>query len=169
MTYKKEDKGARASERNEESVEKMHRRFFYITDVVTAREHRRKRVAATLMKVLEERALQVWERLSTNKDRHKQESSSLFPSTTLLLHVEHDNDDALRFYKALGYSVMDDSSIELFQGLDTDRLAENAQVRDQLLLFKNLSSTTNATNKSKPRQLKKKGTMGGSKGRGFGR
>lgn len=120
-------------------------RYLYVTDVVTARTHRRQGIAATLMNALEE---------------HAQAGAKSQP-TVFLLHVEHDNKAALGFYQALGYKIVEGA----LEGLDSDRLSQNAGVSGQLLLSKRLKQTAETTKKNK---AKKKAKRGGS-GKGFGR
>ena len=120
-------------------------RYFYVTDVVTAKAHRRKGVAATLIDTLEQQAMQ---ELNEKKQ-----------SAILLMHVEPENEAALGFYKAKGYEVIV-SATESLKGLNVDQLAVNAEVKDQLLLWK----TVKAAAGKKKKETKRKGA-----GRGFGR
>lgn len=128
-------------------------RYLYVTDVVTASAHRRKGVAATLMEAVEQHALEL-------HDRYKQ-------STVLLLHVKPDNEAALGFYKALGYEVIV-SAIKSLEGLDVDRLAVNAGVKEQLLLSKTLKEGGTPASKKATKKNKSKASKRGGGGKGFG-
>ena len=90
----------------------------YVTDVVTAKQHRRKGVAQAIMQAMEDYALQ-------NQGE----------TACLLLHVHPTNAQALDFYAKTGYSEMVPPAL----CLDTDRLAENAGTVGQVLLCKSLS------------------------------
>lgn len=93
--------------------------ILYVTDVITSRLHRRKGVAHALMAALENAAV-------------------VKGSTKLLLHVDPTNGAALHFYQSpkVGYSEAIPANV--LASLDVDRLAENADTKGQILLFKSL-------------------------------
>ena len=116
----------------------------YVTDVVTSSTSRRLGVGSILMNAIEKSA---WD----------------MGTRCLLLHVEADNDMALRFYEKLNYvhvgqedettkpfgvdsiiggvvSLNLESSVGRMIPIDTNRLALNAGTTGQLLLMKELSS-----------------------------
>jgi ribosomal protein S18 acetylase RimI-like enzyme len=88
--------------------------MLYVTDVVTARKHRRQGVAASLMRELEVQA-------------------GKLGASQLLLHVEEDNTAAISFYQTIGYISPSPSLLEC---LNVDRLAENTNTVGQVLLCK---------------------------------
>ena len=129
--------------------------YWYVTDVVTARTHRRMGVAKTLMEGLEQYADKVLREEVKQQRRtaaSPSASSSGMMQTVFLLHVKPDNDAALGFYRTLGYKDMASSSTSTssgtattvddpcIQGLNVDQLAENAGVEDQYLLIKTLAA-----------------------------
>lgn len=98
-------------------------RFRYVTDIVTARSHRRRGIAKALLVALEE------------YDNQPTAGSTI---TTFLLHVEPTNVGALSLYRNMGYQVwVNEDSVP--QGIDTGLLEENARATGQLLLWKNIS------------------------------
>jgi ribosomal protein S18 acetylase RimI-like enzyme len=127
---------------------------FYITDVVTARNHRRKGVAATLMMAMEEHAM------ALHQQHHQRISrdTNMQEPLVLLLHVDPSNVGALCFYESLGCKVYSSAVVEsdLLNGLNLDRLSENAGVQGQILLFKSVKSR-------KPTRIRRQ-----SQGKGFG-
>ena len=131
--------------------------FWYITDVVTAREHRRQGVARALMDAMEDYAAQS----QPTNQQHK--STGDCRTCCLLLHVESSNEPALAFYESLGYTSALPPILENI--LDTHRLESNAGTQDQLLLCK-LVETPSISIKTKPRNKPKKNA---SSGRGFGK
>jgi len=136
------------------SVHKM----LYVTDVLTARSHRRKGVAKALMEAMEQYASL---------------ANTQAQAALLLLHVKSSNLAALQFYRNLGY----DNRLpdELGALLDTDRLAENAGTVGQMLFGKVLptlsntgASTTISEDASNNNNASKKRRKRDSGGRGFG-
>jgi ribosomal protein S18 acetylase RimI-like enzyme len=123
-------------------------RFLYVTDVVTCRTFRRQGVALALMKAMEELAVQYPSRHRDNHTSDWTKTPSRAPTpTTLLLHVEATNLAALQLYQgeALKYKTLSISSsgsdgLSLASILDVARLAENAGVTNQLLLYKTLAA-----------------------------
>jgi ribosomal protein S18 acetylase RimI-like enzyme len=93
------------------------RTLCYVTDVVTCRDHRRMGIGEALMVAIEQKATTIG-------------------VTELFLHVNPDNEPALHFYQSqrLGYGPP-----QRLEGLDIDRLAENAGAAGQILLSKVLS------------------------------
>ncbi|CAB9516662.1 expressed unknown protein [Seminavis robusta] len=112
-------------------------RFLYVTDVVTARTHRRKGVAAKIMKAVEEHT----QNNNFHNDPKSGDDEFTKQLTTLLLHVEPGNVGALRFYGALGYKESSDEDSSVLEGLNVDQLAKNAFVEGQLLLLKTLGGS----------------------------
>lgn len=89
--------------------------YFYITDVVTAHDYRRRGVAQALMQAMEDVAIERG-------------------SDYILLHVEESNTAALAFYRTkLDY---DEPPDEVLAVLDAERLARNAGTQGQILLGK---------------------------------
>ena len=117
----------------------------YVTDLVTARAHRRKGVAKSIMMAMEDYA-----------------QNSFGVSTFLLLHVTSDNEKALAFYTNMGYATS--LSSELAQSLDLQKLDENAGTMGQILLWKRLNPKHKQT--SRKRKKTKDGRRQG--GLGFG-
>lgn len=113
----------------------------YVTDVVTANQHRRKGVAQAIMQTMED---------------YTQEQSQGGGSSCLLLHVHSTNAHARAFYTKIGYSEKLPPILE--ECLDTNCLAENAGTVGQVLLCKSLSRVPQKTSKSSRRRG----------GRGFG-
>ena len=125
-----------------------HNQYWYITDVVTARTHRRKGIASELMKALECHASEVLlsslasttpSASATTTTATTTTTTTTNTSTVLLLHVEPDNEGALKFYQRLGYDLLGKpDAVDYLTGVDTDKLAENTGVSGQLLLGKQL-------------------------------
>jgi ribosomal protein S18 acetylase RimI-like enzyme len=92
-----------------------HRKFLYVTDVVTAQRFRRRGVAKALMNAMEE-AVEP-------------------PCTHLVLHVDPSNTAAMHFYQSpqVRYNK---PTPEVLQTLDVERLARNAGTVGQILLVK---------------------------------
>jgi ribosomal protein S18 acetylase RimI-like enzyme len=129
-------------------------RFLYVTDVVTCRTCRRQGVALALMKAMEELALQYPSQPCHTLDGATTPIRPIPMLTTLLLHVESTNQAALQMYQgeALRYHTVESisshgndntgtgsDSAALASVLDVTRLAHNAGVSNQLLLYKTLS------------------------------
>jgi ribosomal protein S18 acetylase RimI-like enzyme len=129
-------------------------RCFYVTDVVTARTHRRKGVAATLMMAMEQHVVDHLQQRSRESRK-----INLQEPIVLLLHVEPSNEGALHFYESLGCKVYSSpgGGSHFLNGLNLDRLAENAGVKGQLVLFKHINSL-------KPTRIPRQ-----SQGKGFGK
>lgn len=110
----------------------------YVTDVVTARTHRRMGVGEKLMIAVEKEAAgkgALW----------------------LLLHVKQQNQAALAFYRKVGYTVVEpEGHLLSAQMIDTECLAKNANAQGQMLLCKKAAVAARAK------------TRGKSTGRGFG-
>jgi ribosomal protein S18 acetylase RimI-like enzyme len=116
--------------------------ILYVTDVVTSQAHRRQGIAQALMLALEEEA----------GERGTQ---------CLLLHVKPSNHGALAFYQsALEYQQPTDALLEQWD-LNLERLTENTDTQGQILLCKELSSSSINTSAS----TRKKKTVSGA---GFG-
>jgi len=124
-------------------------RILYVTDVLTAKDHRRKGVARALLHAMEEYAVHRVDRttLLNNDDNLPilQQSSSSTSAVLLLLHVESSNHAALKFYRKLQYDENNGNlqasvaALVAADGdcqLDCDRLAENAGTVGQVLLGK---------------------------------
>jgi len=123
-------------------------RHLYVTDVVTAREHRRKGVAGALMCALEREAAFGG-------------AGPMAPPATiarLFLHVHADNGAALNFYRGVGggrssptspppgggaSAVYGEPPADVMSGIDAKRLAENAGAVGQVLLCKDISIVKN--------------------------
>ena len=138
-----------SSTNNEQDTNSIHsmnayrnNHYWYVTDVVTAQKYRRKGVAAALMKAVEDYALE--HSLETTTTTHENK-------TVLLMHVEPENEGALKFYQRLGYEKVFSSAtsakqggdstivfVDYLMGVDVDKLAENAGVSGQWLLGKQL-------------------------------
>lgn len=113
----------------------------YVTDVVTARQHRRKGVAKALLQAM-------------------QDYAETEAAQCLLLHVEHSNTAAMAFYKAAGYTT----SLPEHLQVDTDRLADNAGSVGQFLLCKPLlllSSQKGALSKTQKGKIPRRQGGGG--------
>jgi len=94
--------------------------MLYVTDVMTARQHRRKGVALRLMEAIEKAAMEQ-------------------ACQQLLLHVESSNTAALEFYQTkLGYCNTSLLHPDFLANLDIERLAVNAGTTGQTLLGKTL-------------------------------
>eukprot|EP00978_Attheya_sp_CCMP212_P019649 scaffold55276_cov55-Attheya_sp.AAC.6 len=137
--------------------------YYYVTDVVTARTHRRMGVGKALMEAIEQEA---------SKSNKGATATTTITTTTawLLLHVKEDNGAALHFYKRGGYL---EPPPQLLHKLDTDRLARNAGTIGQILLSKpipiTLDSPPISNNKQEtnhPRKEQRTNNSGG--GGGFG-
>lgn len=130
------------SKNNEKKDTNVYNRiqYWYITDVVTAKTHRRKGIAAELMKSLERHATEVLASYVSNNNNNKAEPGC----TVLLMHVEPSNEGALKFYERMSYKIVsrpdavDCDSAGYLTGLDLDLLADNAGVSGQILLGKQL-------------------------------
>ena len=107
-------------------IEKMN--AWYITDVVTAREHRRKGIASALLDALERHAV-------VESSNHDKQAAAA--DTTLYLHVKQENDAANAFYKSRGYAPPTDDQLKR---LNADMLATNAGTEGQVLLSKIVTS-----------------------------
>jgi ribosomal protein S18 acetylase RimI-like enzyme len=108
--------------------------IWYVTDVVTKVEFRRQGIALQMLEAVELEAQQ-------------QEGA-----THLVLHVAPDNLGALEFYQRLGYEA---PPLGLLEILDTEKLAENAGTKGQILLTKAVtiqSSVPRSSNKGKQKQ-----------------
>ena len=116
----------------------------YVTDVVTARQHRRKGVAKALLQAM-------------------QDYAQTEAAQCLLLHVEHSNTAAMAFYKAAGYTT----SMPEYLQVDTDRLADNAGTVGQVLLCKPLLLLLQSQKGALPKKQKVKKTRRQGGG-GFG-
>jgi GNAT superfamily N-acetyltransferase len=115
---------------------------YYVTDVVTARTHRRMGVGKALMEAIETEA----------------SKKGTTGTSWLLLHVKDDNVAALNFYKRGGYL---EPPAQLLQKLDTDRLAQNAGTTGQILLSKPIPPPTKH-NKKEGRTNNGGGGFGGN-------
>ena len=120
----------------------------YVTDVVTAKRHRRKGVALAIMQAMEDYA------------------QNQVVASCLLLHVRPTNAQAMAFYtNKAGY--FDELSIPSALCLDAQRLAENSGTTGQVLLCKPLELAPSegrvvVKNQSKGRRPRRQG------GGGFG-
>jgi len=87
--------------------------YWYITDVVTVREHRRKGIASTLLAALERHAV-----MESTKD-----------TATLYLHVESENEAAKAFYESQGFTAPTNEQLE---GFNAEKLSINAGAQGQV-------------------------------------
>jgi len=87
--------------------------YWYITDVVMTREHRRKGIASTLLAALERHAV-----IESTKD-----------TATLYLRVESENEAAKAFYESQGFTAPTNEQLE---GLDAEKLSINAGTQGQV-------------------------------------
>ncbi len=125
-----EFEGALSSESSAMLQNRRHR--WYVTDVVTSSQHRRMGIANRLMDCMEKYAY------DCHHSNNSTTTRSTASSTTLYLHVKQDNHGALQFYQRpqRGYAVPTETELE---GLDCQKLAENARTQGQLLLCKTLT------------------------------
>jgi len=127
-----------------------HATFLYVTDVVTSLNHRRMGIGNALMERVEDEA-------SSRKGLQRDDTSTT--TAWILLHVEHDNQGATKFYKKRGYRTL---PTDIHDQINHDRFEENTGTNgQQLLLGKEI------TFKSKTMSTASK-SAASSSGSGFG-
>lgn len=121
-----------------EGAVSTNRNCWYVTDVVTSSKHRRMGIANQLMDCVERYAYDHDHGKTSDGTFTTNGNRNNATTTTLYLHVKPDNQAALQFYQSSkrGYAVPKFNELE---GLDCEKLAENAGTKGQLLLCKTLT------------------------------